>query len=100
MYKTIGINDNLTDNNELNKTEVVKIDYDQNIVSYSKLLNVFWQIQDNDILYRKNYHADPKHKSIIFFTNQKQRALAILSKQDFLDNKATQKINFNRDYTC
>ena len=55
-------------------SETVQMDYDPTVISYTKLLDVFWDSHDPSL------PSDSKqYMSIIFYHNDKQKELAIES---------------------
>ena len=63
-------------------TEVVHIEYDPSIVSYEKLLDLFWKIHDPTQLNRQGPDIGSQYKSVIFYHNENQKQLAQRSKQN------------------
>ena len=61
--------------------EVVQIMYDPNIVSYEKLLKVFWDIHNPTTLNRQGWDVGDQYRSAIFYHNDKQKELADKSKE-------------------
>jgi peptide-methionine (S)-S-oxide reductase len=60
--------------------EAVQLAYDPNIVSYEKLLEVFWRIHDPTTRNRQGPDVGTQYRSAIFFHNPQQAAAARLSK--------------------
>ena len=67
-----------------NHAEVVKVYYDENIVSYKELLNFFFKIHDPTTLNRQGPDTGTQYRSEIFYTKEKQKEIA---------EKVTEKIN-------
>lgn len=61
--------------------EVVQVEYNPEIVSYEKLLDVFWQIHDPTTLNRQGPDIGTQYKSAIFYHNEGQKNAAIKSKE-------------------
>ena len=62
--------------------EVVKISYDPSVVSYGKILDLFWDAHDPTTLNRQGADRGTQYRSIIIAQNQDQRALAEKSKAE------------------
>ena len=56
--------------------EVCQIAYDPTIISYEELLKVFWEVHDPTTLNRQGNDIGPQYRSVIFFHNKQQEALA------------------------
>ncbi|RUT03579.1 peptide-methionine (S)-S-oxide reductase [Dulcicalothrix desertica PCC 7102] len=61
--------------------EVAQIEYDPDIVSYEKLLNIFWNIHDPTSLNRQGADRGEQYRSVIFYHITQQEAIARNSKQ-------------------
>ena len=60
--------------------EAVQLTYDPNIISYEKLLEVFWQIHNPATPNRQGPDVGTQYRSAIFFHTPQQAAAAGLSK--------------------
>jgi len=60
--------------------EVVQIEYDPQVVSYEKLLEMFWEIHDPTTLNRQGNDSGPQYRSVIFYHNETQKQAAEKSK--------------------
>lgn len=56
--------------------EVVQVTYDPAIVSYEKLLEVFWQNHNPTLLNRQGPDVGSQYRSVIFYHNEQQKELA------------------------
>ena len=56
--------------------EVLHIHFDPNVVSYEKLLEVFWKTHDPTSLNRQGYDEGPQYRSVVFYHSEEQQELA------------------------
>jgi len=61
--------------------EVTQITYDPQVISYEELLEVFWKTHDPTTLNRQGPDVGTQYRSVIFYHNDGQRALAEHYKQ-------------------
>jgi len=61
--------------------EAIKVVYDENIVSYEKLLKVFWQNIDPTDRYGQFYDRGDQYRTAIFYSNNTEKNLAESSKK-------------------
>ena len=61
--------------------EVIQVTYDPKVVSYAKLLEVFWRSHDPTTKDRQGNDKGPQYRSVIFYHNDRQRELAEKYKQ-------------------
>lgn len=61
--------------------EVVQVEYDPQRVSYERLLEVFWGIHDPTTLNRQGPDVGTQYRSVIFYHDAEQGALARASKE-------------------
>jgi len=61
--------------------EVIQITYDPLIVSYEKLLEIFWSIHDPTQLNRQGPDIGTQYRSVIFYHSEEQKYIAEQSKQ-------------------
>ena len=71
-----------------NHVEVCKIIYNPEIISYEKLLKVFFEIHDPTTLNKQGNDIGTQYRSAIFFTDNKQESLAIKFKKSLDDSNA------------
>jgi len=60
--------------------EVVSLTYDPDVIDFKGLLQVFWAIHDPTTLNRQGVDIGTQYRSVIFYHNEEQRALAEASK--------------------
>ncbi len=60
--------------------EVVHLEYDPKVISYEKLLEVFWNIHDPSTLNRQGPDIGTQYRSVVFFHNEEQEKTAAASK--------------------
>ena len=67
-----------------NHAEVVKIEFDPNLISYEKILRFFYEIHDPTTLNSQGPDFGTQYRSEIFFLNDKQKKIAekIIKKVD------------------
>jgi len=90
-------------NGTTNHTEVTRIVFNPNIISFSELLEVFWKIHDPTTLNRQGNDIGSQYRSVIFYHNEKQKEEAEyykkqLEKEEVFDmpivTKVTPLINY------
>lgn len=68
--------------------EVVKITYDETVISFKDLLEVFWETHDPTTLNRQGNDVGTQYRSVIFYIDQDQKELALKYKQKLNEDKA------------
>ncbi len=53
--------------------EVVQITFDPNIITFSELLEIFWNTHDPTTLNRQGADVGPQYRSVIFYHSDKQK---------------------------
>ncbi len=84
-----------------NHAEVVKLDYDEKIVSYEKILNIFFKMHDPTTLNSQGPDFGTQYRSEIFYLNdiQKEKAEKVLSEvNQKLSGKVVTKISLLKNY--
>ena len=66
--------------------ELVQVEYDPNVLSYEKLLDVFWKAHDPTQLNRQGPDIGTKYRSVIFCHDLEQQKIAQESKQKLDDS--------------
>ncbi len=62
--------------------EVIKIDYDPEVVSLETLLDFFWDAHDPTTLNQQGADIGTQYRSIILYANEEQKAAAIKSRDE------------------
>ena len=59
-----------------NHAEVVKLDFDEKIITYEKILKIFFQIHDPTTLNSQGPDFGTQYRSEIFYLNEEQKKIA------------------------
>ena len=83
--------------------EVAKIEFDTSKITYSQILNVFWQSHDPTTLNRQGNDVGTQYRSVIFFHNERQEEIAKKSKVDadksgYWDNEIVTEVTLLNNY--
>ena len=83
--------------------EVAKIEFDPSKITYSQILNVFWQSHDPTTLNRQGNDVGTQYRSVIFFHDESQKKIAKQSKIDanksgYWDNEIVTEITLLNNY--
>ena len=78
--------------NTTDHAEVVLVDYDPNMVSYEKLLDVFWEKHNPTTLNRQGPDMGTQYRSAIFYFDDEQKGKAAKSLQDKQTSIGSRKI--------
>ena len=84
-----------------NHAEVVKLDYDEKIISYEKILKIFFQIHDPTTLNSQGPDFGTQYRSEIFYLNDNQKMIAekVLNEvNERLSGKVVTKISLLKNY--
>ena len=65
--------------------ETVKVEFDENVVSYEELLRVFFRIHDPTQLNRQGPDIGTQYRSEIFYNDENQKKIAEKIKNEFND---------------
>ena len=86
---------------ETNHAEVVKLDFDPEIISYEKILKYFFEFHDPTTLNSQGPDFGTQYRSEIFYLNNKQKIIAekILNEENKkLSGKVVTKISAVKNY--
>ena len=86
---------------DTNHAEVVKLDYDEKIITYEKILKTFFQIHDPTTLNSQGPDFGTQYRSEIFYLNDNQKEIAekVLSDvSERLSGKVVTKISLLKNY--
>ena len=84
-----------------NHAEVVKLDFDEKIITYEKILKIFFQIHDPTTLNSQGPDFGTQYRSEIFYLNEKQKQIAVKVLKDIndrLSGKVVTKISLLKNY--
>ena len=84
-----------------NHAEVVKLDFDEKIISYEKILKIFFQIHDPTTLNSQGPDFGTQYRSEIFYLNDNQKLTAekVLNElNERLSGKVVTKISLLKNY--
>ena len=68
---------------QTNHAEVVKIEFDEKILSYKEIVNFFFKMHDPTTLNRQGPNKGTQYRSEIFLNSEEQKKIAEKIKQDF-----------------
>ena len=86
---------------DTNHAEVVKLDFDEKIITYEKILKTFFQIHDPTTLNSQGPDFGTQYRSEIFYLNDKQKKIAEKVLNDInerLSGKVVTKISLLKNY--
>ncbi len=84
-----------------NHAEVVKLDFDEKIITYEKILKTFFQIHDPTTLNSQGPDFGTQYRSEIFYLNDNQKIIAekVLNEvNERLSGKVVTKISLQKNY--
>ena len=84
-----------------NHAEVVKLDFDEKIITYEKILKIFFQIHDPTTLNSQGPDFGTQYRSEIFYLNNIQKITAekvLKEVNERLSNKVVTKITLLNNY--
>ena len=84
-----------------NHAEVVKLDFDEKIISYEKILDIFFESHDPTTLNSQGPDFGTQYRSEIFYFNESQKKIAekVLTRiNEKLSGKVVTKISLIKNY--
>jgi len=84
-----------------NHAEVVKLDFDEKIITYEKILKIFFQIHDPTTLNSQGLDFGTQYRSEIFYLNDNQKKIAekvLKNVDERLSGKVVTKISLLKNY--
>ena len=84
-----------------NHAEVVKLDFDEKIITYEKILKIFFQIHDPTTLNSQGPDFGTQYRSEIFYLNDNQKKIAekvLNGTNERLSGKVVTKISLLKNY--
>ena len=86
---------------DTNHAEVVKLDFDEKIITYEKILKTFFQIHDPTTLNSQGPDFGTQYRSEIFYLNDQQKIIAkkmLEEENKKLSEKVVTKISLVKNY--
>ena len=84
-----------------NHAEVVKLDFDEKIITYEKILKIFFQIHDPTTLNSQGPDFGTQYRSEIFYLNDNQKMIAkkvLKDTNERLSGRVVTKISLLKNY--
>ena len=84
-----------------NHAEVVRIEFDNKLISYEQILNYFFEIHDPTTLNQQGYDIGTQYRSEIFYISDQQKEIAtkVLNKINIkLNGKVVTNVSKNKNY--
>ncbi len=67
--------------------EVVQIDFDDSVISFAEILEVFWNTHDPTTLNRQGNDTGTQYRSVIFYHDESQRKEAVTYKEQLTSER-------------
>ena len=68
-------------NGETGHAEVIQVTFDESMIGFADILDVFWQTHDPTTLNRQGNDVGTQYRSAIFYHSEEQRSIAEASRQ-------------------
>ena len=84
-----------------NHAEVVKLDFDEKIITYEKILKIFFKIHDPTTLNSQGPDFGTQYRSEIFYLNDNQKKIAekiLNDTNEMMSGKVVTKISLLKNY--
>ena len=84
-----------------NHAEVVRLDFDEKVISYEKILNIFFELHDPTTLNSQGPDFGTQYRSEIFYLNDNQKKVAekvLNDTNERLSGKVVTKISLLKNY--
>ena len=84
-----------------NHAEVVKIDFDEKVITYEEILKIFFEIHDPTTLNSQGPDFGTQYRSEIFYLNDNQKKIAekiLNDTNEMLSGKVVTKISLLKNY--
>tara|TARA_B100001121_G_scaffold40607_1_gene34793 strand:- start:81 stop:536 length:456 start_codon:yes stop_codon:yes gene_type:complete len=81
--------------------EVVKVEFDENILSYEDMVRLFFKLHDSTQKNRQGTYVGIQYRSEIFYKNEDERNIAekvLRETNEKLDGKVTTKVSKEKNY--
>ena len=81
--------------------EVVKVEFDENILSYEDMVRLFFKLHDSTQKNRQGAYVGIQYRSEIFYKNEDERNIAekvLRETNEKLDGKVTTKVSKEKNY--
>lgn len=72
---------------ETGHAEVIQIEYDESVITFNELLEVFWKTHDPTTLNRQGNDVGTQYRSVIFYHDENQKELATSYKSKIAQEK-------------
>jgi len=71
--------------------ETLRVEFNPSVITYEKLVDYFWKMHDPTTLNRQGPDIGAQYRSAVFYADNKQKAIALKSKEKLEKSKAFKK---------